>query len=131
MNFEANERRVIAIIERMGEVATHHTRQANGSNEFGNTEWTWTADPDADGVDNTVLCYRTYDNRNTEVRSEGGDRHRDRPILMFTHDDWADIEANDRIEYPERDGSTTLYELQAPTRHPTHIEIPATIVTHQ
>lgn len=122
-------RRVNAQIERFGREVTVYTRTSTKTNSFGNTEWEFTDDPDGDGVAETVLAYRTYDSRNTEVQGNVGDRHRDAPIFLFPLGQVPDADA--RIEYPEPDGiAKTMYELHAPTRYETHVEIPAEVVTN-
>ena len=121
-------RRINGYIERFGREATLYTRASSGRNSFNNVEWTFSSDPDGDGTDQTVLCFRTYPNRNTEVQHNSGDRHRDNPVFILPLDEAPDSDA--RIGYPEPDGSETLYELQAPTKYETHIEIFGEVVVN-
>jgi len=123
-------RRVVAQIERLGHEATLYSRVSDGKNGFNNTEWEFDADPDDTGTDQTVLCFRTYPNRNTEIQQNSGDRNRDSPVLMFPPDDYAKVSDSDRIGYPEPDDTETVYELQAPTRYETHVEIYGEVVNN-
>ena len=115
--------RVAAHIARLGEMALVYSRASSGTNSFGNTEWTFDSDPDGDGTDTEVLCLRSYDNRNTEVQQNSGDRHRDNPLFLIPIDEWEKVDADDRLGYPEPTGGRTMYELQAPTVYSTHVEI--------
>lgn len=121
---------VAAKIDRLGHEATLYKRETAGKDAFNNTEWSFTDDPDLDGNPETVVCFRTYDNRNTEVQQNAGDRHRDNPLFLFSLDEWAKVDSNDRIGYPEPTGGETVYELQAPTRYETHVEIFGEVVNH-
>lgn len=124
----AYERQLLAQIERLGEVATVYRREQTSTDRFNNTEWGFDSDPDSDGNDETALCFRTYDNRNTEVQGNSGDRNRDAPLFIFPADDFPGGDV--RLGYPERDGGETIYELQAPTRYQTHVEIFGEVVTN-
>ncbi|WP_372611625.1 hypothetical protein [Halomonas sp.] len=116
-------RAVVAQVERFGELATLYSRTSDGSDEFNNTEWTFDSDQ-------TVLCFRTYPNRNTEVQQNAGDRNRDSPVFLFPLDEYEAVSDSDRIGYPDQNGNETLYELQAPTRYATHVEIYGEVVTN-
>lgn len=130
MPSNSHTRAITARLERLGRQATLYSRSGSGTNEFNNTAWTFDADPTNTGTDQTVLCVRTYDNRNTEVQQNAGDRNRDTPVLLFPASEYAKVNDSDRIGYPEADGTETQYELQAPTHHPTHVEIFAEVVTN-
>ncbi|UBF22272.1 SPP1 gp16-like head completion protein [Halorubrum virus HRTV-11] len=122
---------VTAQIDRLGDDATLYKRQNAGRDAFNNTEWGFSEATDAEGNTVRVLCFRTYDNRNTEVQGNEGDRHRDAPLFLFPLDEWAEVEPDDRIGYPEPTGGETVYELQAPTRYDTHVEIFGEAVNHE
>lgn len=104
--------RVVAQVQRLGVRAEVRTRTETGDNSFGN--------PTDDHVpDREVWAVRTYPNRNTEVNSDRGDRHRDRPVFIVPkgEDQPAVPSEEDQIDY-----NGTLYEVQALTRYPTHVE---------
>lgn len=126
-----NHLKVNALIARLGRTATIYKREQDGQNEFNNSEWAFTDDPDEDGEPLTALCLRSYDNRNSEVQHNGGDRHRDNPVFFFPLSAWKDtVDPNDRVGYPEPLGGETIYELQAPTFYDTHVEIFGELVNH-
>lgn len=114
-------RQVTAQIYRFGQEVDVLERSESGRDAFNNKDWSFTET-------GTAVCMRTYDNRNTEIQSNSGDRHRDSPLLLFPTDEVPDSDA--RIRYEEPDGSFTVYELQAPTRYETHVEIFADVVVN-
>lgn len=116
------ERRMVAQIERMGRQAQVLVRETAGQNTFSNATAEYTPD-------HTVLTFRTYPNRNTQVGARVGEYHRDRPVFLFPRDTHADEPPgdNDRLRYPADGGR--LYEMQARTVYETHVEIFGEVVT--
>jgi len=106
------QRRIVAQVARLGQEVTVRVERETGTDDFGNPERGY-----AD--DRTLHALRTYPNRNTEVNTNRGDRHRDRPVFVIPKsDDYPAVpEAEDRLVY---DGQT--YEMQAPTHYETHVE---------
>jgi hypothetical protein len=114
-------RSVVPLIWRLGREATVLEKTAGAENELGNTTHTY---PER-ATDPTVLAFKTYPNRNTEIEGRQGDRARDNPIFLIPRGpeqpDPPDFE--DRLLY---DGET--YELGAFTEYDTHVEIVADVV---
>lgn len=106
------KRRIVAQIARLGTKVTVHTHSQSGTDKFGNPTHSYSADRD-------VYCLRTYPNRNTELHSERGDRHRDKPVFVFPKggNHSTPPSPEDRIIYNGR-----TYEMQAPTHYDTHVE---------
>lgn len=87
-------------------VPVYEKSSTTGEDRFGqqNTSWSQTK---------TVLAVRSYQNRNTTVQTNRGERHRDRPVFFFPDGDHPP--SNARIKYDE-----TWYELDSVTEHETH-----------
>lgn len=107
-----NPRRVIAQIDRMGDTCEVLKQTQTGTDDFNNPQYEYTPE-------RTVTAFRTYPNRNTEVKNSRGDYHRDNPVFIFPkgehRNDPPGVE--DRIRYKGR-----LYEMQAPTHYDSHVE---------
>lgn len=108
-------------IHSLGGEAEVLTRSETGTNEFGNPTDEYTPQ-------RTILAMKTYPNRNTEVESSSGDRHRDRPVLISP-----DVSSQpeppgeeDRVSF---DG--TLYEVKALTEYDTHVEYFCEVVINE
>lgn len=103
---------VVAQIHRLGEEADVLTRQETGQNEFGNMT-------DEYVVHRTVLAFRTYPNRNTQVENNTGDRGRDRPVFLVPRGpDQPDVPAEeDALRFQGQE-----YEVKAHTEYDTHVE---------
>lgn len=106
-------RQVVAQIYRVGQKASVEVRNKTGTNAFGNNT-------DEYVPDRTVMAFRTYPNRNTEVESGHGDRKQDRPVFCFPKDDDASPppKEDDHLVY---DGMT--YDLKGETHYESHVEI--------
>jgi len=93
----------------MGEVWVHNT---SSENNFGNNI-------DDYSFDREVIAARSYPNRNTEVASRVGDRHRDRPIFVVP-------KAEDQPDPPGKEDhfvySEERYGVKAHTEYQTHVE---------
>lgn len=115
------QRRITVVLDRLGREADIHERSTGSKDGFNNPSDSYAHSEDS------VLCFRTYPNRNTEVSTRAGDRHQDNPLFLFPKGKEPDQEA--RIEYPEDAESvegataTTMYEMQAPTVYDTHVEM--------
>lgn len=106
-------RRVVAQIARLGKEADVLTRNKSGTNEFGNSEYSdYTKD-------RTVLAFKTYPNRNTEVESDIGTYERDNPVFMVPKgpNQPKPPQEDDRISF---DGSE--YKVSTHTEYETHVE---------
>lgn len=103
----------VAQIHRLGQNAVVKKRTETGQNEFGNPTDEYTAQQ-------TVIAFRTYPNRNTQVESNVGDLGRDNPVFLIAigENQPAPPEENDHLVY---DG--TEYEVKSPTVYDTHIEV--------
>lgn len=121
MNYAHLKGRVQAALNRLGRVADIYDRSEGNLDGFNNPTDSYT------DSGNTVRCVRTYPNRNTEVSGVEGDLHRDNPLFLFPKGEAPDQEA--RIDYPEDAATTdnatasTMYEMKAPTRYDTHVEM--------
>jgi hypothetical protein len=128
-----NHLAILAQIDRLGRAAQVYSRSDGEDgelrNSFGqlNSDYTLVTDGDGNAVE--VLCLRTYPSQNEYQRNTSGDRNSDEPLFVFPFEDAPETDA--RIEYPEPDNTTTLYQLKAPTRYDTHVEFPAEVVTNQ
>lgn len=113
---------VVAQLFRIGREAEVYERTETGTNEFGNTTTDYGSSPDR-----TIIAYRTYPNRNTEVEASSGDRERDHPVFIVPvgPNQPALPGKNDHIVY---DGTT--YEVQAYTEYDTHVEFFGEPVLH-
>lgn len=113
-------RQIVAQIHRFGQKAAVEVRSDASQNEFGNIESQWTPD-------RTVIAFRTYPNRQTEVEASRGDRAQDNPVFLIPNtDDQPDPpETSDILVY---DG--TRYEMKAPTSYETHVEIFGEVVSN-
>lgn len=107
---------------RIGREATVKPRVATGTNEFGNI----TDDYD-DATSWTVIAYRTYPNRNTQVNSQRGDRDQDRPVFLVpkgpNQPDPPD--PNDVLNFDGQD-----YEVKSHTPYDTHVEFFGAPIIH-
>jgi len=105
-------KQVVAQIHRMGRKAEVKVRSETGQNEFGNMT-------DEYVPDRYVLAFKTYPNRNTEVKSNAGDRMRDRPVFLVPiGDDQPDPPAEeDVLVYGGQE-----YEVKSHTPYDTHVE---------
>lgn len=122
MTYERHAKRIRARLTRIGQQVEILARSEGAENSLGNPTDSYSATGD------TVTCVRSYPNRNTEITQASGDRNRDKPIFFFPRADAPDSEY--RIKYTEPDGSSTIYEMQAPTRYETHTEMFGKIVNN-
>lgn len=108
-----------ALLHRLGHEVTVRTHSKGNEDRFGNPESSWTDD-------RTVICLRSYPNRNTEITGMGGGRDRDRPVFFFPDDENNDPPGDDaRIVY-----EGTTYEMKAPTVYESHVEMFGEVVTN-
>lgn len=118
--------RIDAVLHRLGKECTVLERTETGTDGFNNP----TESYDDNGA--TVRCVRSYPSRNAEAGGIAGDRQTDSPLFFFQKGETPT--SNSRIKYPE-DAETpaaanefTTYELQAPTRYDSHVEMYGEIV---
>jgi hypothetical protein len=122
------QRRFEQVISRLGREVALRERTETAADGFNNPTDSWS------DAGTRIRCVRTYPNRNTEVVNTAGDLHRDRPVFAFTADEAPGEEA--RIVYPEdaetveNASTTTLYEMKAPTRYDSHVEMFGEVVTN-
>jgi hypothetical protein len=114
-------KRIIAQLHRFGRKAEVKVRTETGQNEFGNMT-------DTNVSDRTVIAFKTYPNRNTEVEKTFGDRARDKPVFLVPiGEDLPDPpEEKDHLVY---DGQE--YEVEAHTPYDTHVEFFGEPVIHE
>lgn len=103
---------IVAQIGRLGREAEVLIRGETGQNEFGNVTDDYT-------LDRTVLAYKTYPNRNTQVENSVGDRSQDRPVFIVPkgRDQPKPPEEEDLIRFDGVD-----YEVKSHTEYDTHVE---------
>jgi hypothetical protein len=113
---------VAAQLFRLGREATVKPRVESGTNEFGNV-----TDDHNDSNSRTVIAFRTYPNRNTQITSNRGDRDQDRPVFLVpnTEDQPKPPDPEDMIVY---DG--TEYEVKSHTPYETHVEFFGAPIIH-
>lgn len=111
---------VLAQIYRLGREAEVLVRTETGQNEFGNTTDDYLSD-------RTVIAFKTYPNRNTQIENSVGDRNQDSPVFLVPiEEDIPDPPSpNDQIKY---DGQK--YEVKAHTDYDTHVEFFGEPVLH-
>lgn len=105
-------KRFAALIGRIGREAEVLTRGETGRNKFGNMTDQFTPD-------RTVLAYKTYPNRNTQIETRMGDRGQNNPVFIVPiGGSQPDPPAEeDAIRYAGTD-----YEVKAHTEYDTHVE---------
>jgi hypothetical protein len=105
---------------RQGGEAEVKVRVEGNTNDFGNPTDSYVSD-------RTVIAARTYPNRNTEINSDAGDRHKDRPVFMVPTgpDQNAPPAEEDHLVY---DGQE--YEVGSHTDWGSHIEFFGSPVLH-
>ena len=115
-----NQKQVAAQIGRVGREAEVLVRGETGQNEFGNMT-------DETAPDRTVLAFKTYPNRNTQIESNVGDRDQDRPVFLVPvgEDQPKPPEENDQIKYGGQ-----KYEVKSHTPYDTHVEFFGEPVIH-
>lgn len=103
---------VVAQLFRLGQTAAVEVRTETGQNAFGNMT-------DDYVPDRTVIAYKTYPNRNTQIESTVGDRGQDRPVFLVPiGDNQPEPPAEeDVLAY---DGQR--YEVKPHTPYDTHVE---------
>lgn len=111
---------VVAQIHRLGQEAEVKIRDETGQNEFGNVT-------DQYITDRTVLAFRTYPNRNTQVEKRIGDRNQDNPVFL--------VPIGDGLPNPPAQESHIVfegkeYEVKSHTKYDTHIEFFGEPVIH-
>jgi hypothetical protein len=107
-----------AQLKRIGENATVYTRTPAGEDQFGNTEYEWTAD-------HVIAAVRSYPNRNTDQERNSGTMAGDRPVFILPvptgsvqADQPSPPTTDDRLEY-----NGIMYALESQTRYDQHVEM--------
>lgn len=114
-------KQVAAQLFRRGRTATVKIKASTSQNAFGNIETQYT-------VDRTVIAFRTYPNRNTQIESKSGDLSQDRAVFLVPigPDQPKPPETGNRLVY---DGDE--YEVKSPTPYDTHIEFFGSPIIHE
>jgi len=113
-----NGRNLAVQIKRIGSKGEVWVHSSSGKNEFGNNVDDYT-------FDREVIAAKSYPNRNTEVATHVGDRHRDRPIFFVPKgpDQPEPPGEKDRFVYDK-----DKYEVKAHTEYDSHVEFFGQIV---
>jgi hypothetical protein len=108
-------RRLTRSLSRRGVNVDIYRDSGNGSDEFGQTESSWS-------VVGETVAVRSYRGNNQTEDSQSGPLHEDQPVFYFPVGETP--EPGDRIEY-----RSTYYELDSETTHQTHASMPGNAVT--
>lgn len=117
-------RRSIEIqLRRLGQEVPYYVKMQTGTDAHNNPAWSYEQETETDSDGNvvpvTLPCLRSYPNRNEQHDTAAGPYEDDDPVFIFLPG--AAPPSDARIEYTEPTGTTTTYEMRAPTRYETHV----------
>lgn len=105
------------LFDQYGEEVDVYEKADVEHDDFGNTEWDWL-------YSDTITCIIGYIDQSYEVNEITGEYDVDTPRVYFRRQD-APIDGVRETRIERKEVHETFYELEAATRHRSHIEVTA------